>query len=104
MAGLVNSLEKDVEARVCKWARERGWVAWKLWGFSQVGLPDRLFLHQFPVIVFIEFKREGKKARIIQERIGKELARRGFPWYSIDNYATAIQTLQRELDSRGPSA
>jgi hypothetical protein len=96
-------LEKTTEKKVVEWARANGWLAWKLWGFSQVGLPDRIFIYRFPVVVFIEFKREGKKGRILQERIGKELASRGFSWYIIDNHATAISILKREMGSGGPS-
>lgn len=103
MAVLVHSLEKVLEKRVCKWAKEEGWLAWKLWGFNQIGLPDRIFIFRFPVIVFMEFKREGEKLKPLQERIGKELALRGFPWYSVDNYGTAISILQRAMGSPGPS-
>jgi hypothetical protein len=98
---LVSSGESSIEKGVCEWAVKRGWLAWKLWGFNQVGLPDRIFIYKFPTIIFMEFKRPGKKPRRIQERVGKELAIRGFPWYSVDNKDAAILTLQAAMGTTG---
>jgi hypothetical protein len=90
-------LEKKVEKTVVKWANANGWLAWKLWGFNQVGLPDRIFLLRYPTIVFMEFKRPGGKLAPLQERIGKMLAARGFPWYTVEQVENGIHILQRAM-------
>lgn len=93
-------LEKSVEGPVVKWSREHGWLAWKLWGFNQVGLPDRLFIFKFPVLVFMEFKRPGGRMRPLQDRIQKELALRGFSCYTVSKVENAIHILQRAMGSQ----
>jgi hypothetical protein len=103
MAAPVRSVEKVVEKAVVRWARDNGWLVWKIWAFNQVGVPDRIFIHHWPVIVFIEFKREGGRMGPLQERTQKELALRGFPCYTVFQVENGIQLLKDALGSQGLS-
>ena len=96
-------LEKHVEKGVVKWAKENGWLAWKLWGFNQVGLPDRMFIHRWPVLVFMEFKRPGGRMGPLQDRIRIELVARGFLCYTVSTENHGIQHLKSALDTSGVS-
>jgi hypothetical protein len=96
--------EKHVEKGVVTWARDNGWITWKLWGFNQVGIPDRIFLYKAPVIVFMEFKRPGGRYGPLQERWGKLLAGRGFLWYTVEQVENGIHILKRAMDSQGVPA
>jgi hypothetical protein len=96
-------LEKHVEKGVVKWAREHGWLAWKLWTFNQVGLPDRLFIHRWPTVVFMEFKRPGGRMGPLQDRIRIELVARGFLCYTVFTEQNGIHYLKSAVDSSGIS-
>jgi len=49
-------LEKQIEAKVVKWARANGFLALKLNGLGQRSWPDRMFISMSGAVVFIEFK------------------------------------------------
>jgi hypothetical protein len=53
-------------------------MALKLTILGRVGWPDYIFLYPIRRVMFIEFKREGKKPRVIQEFIGNKLRAMGF--------------------------
>ena len=57
-------LEKDIEARVCEYARSKGVLAYKFTSPSRAAVPDRLFIAPDGRVWFCEFKREGQKATI----------------------------------------
>jgi hypothetical protein len=61
-------LEKDIEAAVCKYARERGCLVYKFTSPSQRAVPDRLFVLPYGGMVFLEFKRPGQKPTPLQQR------------------------------------
>ena len=67
-------LEKDIEAKVVKYAKLRGCLVRKMNGFGFAGWPDRLFLLPEGKTFWIEFKSptgvlsEGQKSLIAQMR------------------------------------
>lgn len=61
-------LEKDIEAAVCKYARERGCLVYKFTSPGQRAVPDRLFVLPHGTMVFIEFKRPGQFPTPLQDR------------------------------------
>jgi hypothetical protein len=61
-------LEKDIEDRVCRYARSKGMLAYKFTSPARAAVPDRLLLSPRGVIFFIEFKRTGQKATPAQQR------------------------------------
>jgi hypothetical protein len=70
-------LEKDIERKVCKWAQDRGWLAYKFTSPGRRSVPDRIFARAGR-IVFIEFKRPGGRLTDLQRREIHRLQRAGF--------------------------
>jgi hypothetical protein len=93
--------EASVEARVVKWARERGWITRKLNGLGYRAWPDRLFIRDVFCFAFIEFKRPGNVPTVQQKAFLDHLTSRGFnvAWY--DDADAAIAFLDH-LDSLAP--
>ena len=79
--------ESEVEKKVCAYAKERGWLAWKFVCVSIAGVPDRIFM-QGGHVFFIEFKRPrrkgdsgGKVSRLQEYLIEKIESQGGIPVY-----------------------
>jgi len=70
-------LEKDEEAKFCRWARKEGFLVRKMNGLSERHWPDRMILGQGKVL-FLEFKRQGGKLTPGQEAMIDELREAGF--------------------------
>ena len=49
-------LEKDIEAKVCLYARDKGMLTYKFTSPARAAVPDRMFIYKGRVF-FIEFKR-----------------------------------------------
>lgn len=60
-------LEKDIEKKVCQFARERGCLVYKFTSPSRRSVPDRLFITPRGYFFLIEFKRKGEKPTPSQE-------------------------------------
>lgn len=65
-------LEKDIESRVCRYAKTLGIDHYKFSSPARAAVPDRLFVTPTGVVFFVEFKKTGKKPTPAQER---EIAR-----------------------------
>ena len=61
-------LEKQIEANVCQYARDAGMLVYKFTSPARAAVPDRLLITPKGTAWFIEFKREGAKPTIPQER------------------------------------
>lgn len=61
-------LEKDIESKVCDYARRCGLLAYKFTSPARAAVPDRLFVLPNGRMFFCEFKREGQKPTPAQER------------------------------------
>lgn len=57
----LNPLEKDIERRVCEFARSKGCLAYKFTSPAARHVPDRMILCPNGTVYFIEFKRKGEK-------------------------------------------
>lgn len=68
-------LEKQIEAKVCTYARSLGFLHYKFVSPSQRAVPDRVFISPTGSVVFIEFKQEGKKATPAQEACHEQMRR-----------------------------
>jgi len=62
-----NPLEKDIEGKVVKYAKEQGCLVYKFTSPSRRSVPDRLFITPTGTVFFIEFKRLGEKPTASQE-------------------------------------
>jgi hypothetical protein len=80
-----NPLEKQIEAAVCKYARDKGVLAYKFTSPARAAVPDRLFIAPGGTVFFCEFKREGQKPTPAQAREHDVLRRHGVTVFVIDN-------------------
>lgn len=78
-------LEKEIERRVCAYAKEKGFLVYKFSSPNHVGVPDRMFVTSHQRVFWIEFKREGGKLTPVQERECGKLADCGFEVYAVDS-------------------
>lgn len=62
-------LEKVIENKVTKYAKDNGFFSCKFVSPSFKGVPDRIFINKDGVVVFIEFKSLGKKLTASQQNI-----------------------------------
>ena len=60
-------LESEIESAVVKYAKNSGWRVFKLNLMGNRGWPDRLFIRNGPLFLFIEFKRPGIKPTKLQD-------------------------------------
>ena len=61
-------LEKQIEVKVCDYAKKRGLLVYKFTSPARAAVPDRMFIHPDGAVFFIEFKRTGQKPTPAQER------------------------------------
>ena len=60
-------LEKDIEAKVVKWAKKNGWLSIKYTPMGVRGWPDRIFISPEGRHVWIEFKKPPNKPTELQQ-------------------------------------
>lgn len=85
--------ERDIEAKVVKWAKQHGWLSYKFVSPSQRGVPDRIFIKHGDVI-FIEFKAPGKHATPLQRHTMAKMLDQGCDVRIFDNAEQAIAFLE----------
>lgn len=78
-------LEKDIEKRVCDYAKAKGFLVYKFVSPGHAFVPDRMFIRQDGMVFFIEFKREGMKATSGQEREHERLRTQNVKVYVVDD-------------------
>ena len=78
-------LEKEIEAKVCEYARSKGVLAYKFTSPARAAVPDRLFIAQDGRMWFCEFKAAGKKPTPAQEREHTRLREQKVNVFVIDN-------------------
>ena len=78
-------LEKQIEAKVCEYAKVRGWLTYKFTSPGRASVPDRLFISPMGKCVFIEFKREGQKPTAAQAREHERLREQKVSVFVVDN-------------------
>ena len=78
-------LEKQIEAKVCDYAKARGWLTYKFTSPGRASVPDRLFISPMGKCVFIEFKREGQKPTAAQVREHQRLREQKVSVFVVDN-------------------
>lgn len=78
-------LEKQIEAKVCEYARSKGWLAYKFTSPARAAVPDRLLISPMGKCVFIEFKREGQKPTPAQSREHDRLREQKVSVFVVDN-------------------
>lgn len=90
-------LEKNIEAKVCGYARERGLLAYKFTSPAHSTVPDRLFILPSGKMFFCEFKREKQKPTPAQEREHLRLRQHKVSVYVIDNVDDGLRMIDEML-------
>lgn len=78
-------LEKDIEAKVCEYAKSKNVLAYKFTSPARAAVPDRLFIRQDGLVWFCEFKRQGQKPTEAQKREHLRLQQHKVSVFVIDN-------------------
>ena len=78
-------LEKDVERKVCDYAKVRRMLSYKFSSPARAAVPDRLFVTKQGIMFFIEFKRPGAKATPAQQREHLKLMSQNVRVFVIDD-------------------
>lgn len=90
-----NPLEKDIEAAVCKHARELGMLEYKFTSPARRHVPDRIFLCKPNKVFWIEFKRRGEKATLAQAIEHTKMRELGMAVFVVDNKEDGKQLVER---------
>ncbi len=94
-------LEKDIERKVCEYARASNIEAYKFSSPNRAAVPDRMFITPAGHIWFCEFKRAGQKPTPAQEREHARLRNRGVTVYVVDNVDDGRAMVLAELMRKG---
>ena len=78
-------LEKQIEAKVCDYAKTKNVLVYKFTSPARAAVPDRLFIRADGRMWFCEFKRGGQKPTEAQEREHHRLRQHKVPVFVIDN-------------------
>lgn len=89
-------LEKQIEAKVCDYAKECGVGVYKFTSPARAAVPDRMFIYKGRMF-FIEFKREGQKATPAQEREHNRLRQHQINVFVVDNVEMGKSTINLML-------
>jgi hypothetical protein len=86
---LPDQLESEVEGPAVEYAESRGWFCAKFVSPGLRGVMDRIFIRDGRVL-FVEFKRPGKRPRTQQKKRIAEMIAHGAEVHSIDNLNDAF--------------
>lgn len=78
-------LEKQIEAKVCEYAKTKNVLVYKFTSPARAAVPDRMFIRSDGHIWFVEFKRQGAKPTEAQEREHHRLRQHKVNVFVIDN-------------------
>lgn len=95
-------LEKQIEAKVCDYAKELGLGVYKFTSPARAAVPDRMFIYKGRVF-FIEFKREGQKPTFAQEREHNRMRQHQINVFVVDNVEqgkSTINTMLQMIEAR----
>lgn len=99
-----NPLEKDIERKVCDYAKSLGMLCYKFTSPSRRSVPDRLMVTKYGVVFFMELKRKGQKTTASQQVEIEKLRRQGVDVFVVDNvdegkeYVDAMAKRKADLD------
>lgn len=88
-------LEKEIERKVCDYAKTKGVLAYKFTSPARHAVPDRLFIAPNGVVWFCEFKREGQKPTPAQEREHTRLRQQKVNVFVVDNVTAGIEMIDQ---------
>jgi hypothetical protein len=86
-------LEKQIEAKVCDYAKTQNVLIYKFTSPSRMAVPDRMFVRPDGVIFFIEFKRAGQKPTPAQDREHNRLRGHKVNVFVVDNVENGMMVI-----------
>jgi hypothetical protein len=89
-----NPLEKDIEKRVCDYAKSLKILCYKFTSPSRSHVPDRLFITDMGEVFFVEFKRRGQKPTLAQEVEIAKIRKTGIQVFVIDDVEKGKRVLE----------
>tara|TARA_R110000868_G_scaffold64854_2_gene194607 strand:+ start:1526 stop:1822 length:297 start_codon:yes stop_codon:yes gene_type:complete len=89
-------LEKDIEKKVCDFAKTRGILVYKFTSPARRSVPDRLFILPGGSVFWIEFKRKGKKPSPGQEAEIERMRKQGARVHVSDNVEAGKRIIELE--------
>ena len=92
-------LEKEIERKVCDYAKSKGVLAYKFTSPARHAVPDRLFIAPDGTVWFCEFKREGQKPTVAQEREHQRLRQQKINVFVIDNVLEGMMMVDNYAES-----
>lgn len=93
-------LEKDIEKKVCDYAKSLKMLCYKFTSPSRRSVPDRMFITSSGVVFFMELKRKGQKPTPAQEVEIRKIQATGVKAYVVDNVEDGKKILHW-MDSPG---
>ena len=78
-------LEKQIEKKVCDYAKDNGLLVYKFTSPGRMAVPDRLFVNRYGFMFFIEFKRAAEKPTPAQLREHERLTAYNTEVFVIDD-------------------
>lgn len=84
--------EKTVEYSIVGLAENQGWFCRKIVWPGHKGAPDHVFIKDGRT-VWIEFKKPGGEARVLQKRKHEEMRRAGAEVHVVDTVAAGMRVL-----------
>lgn len=86
-------LEREIESKVCEYAKSKGLLVYKFTSPARSSVPDRLFILPSGKVYFIEFKRTGEVATPQQEREHVRIRGHGVPVFVVDNVSAGYAVI-----------
>lgn len=91
-------LEKDIEKKVCDYAKTKGILPYKFTSPQRRSVPDRMFINPSGHIWFIEFKKEGGRLTEGQKREIKRLTDRNVNVYVVYGVEEGKKLINQVMD------
>ena len=86
-------LEKEIEKKVCDYAKKKGFYVRKFTSPCARAVPDRLFITPMGKVFFIEFKRTGEKPTLHQLREHRMLKEVNALVVVVDNIPRGLEVI-----------
>ncbi|MGV3278744.1 VRR-NUC domain-containing protein [Rickettsiales bacterium LUAb2] len=98
-------LEKQIESKVCEYAKKKGWWVAKFCSPSNRGVPDRILLKNGKVL-FMEFKSSVGKLSPLQQHKINEMCNLGAEVYVVNDieYGKSIINHEQQAENRTSEA
>ena len=87
-------LEKRLEAKIVKKAKELGYLTYKFTSPSNRGVPDRMFINPYGYVFFMEFKSEKGILSSLQKKIKKDIESCGIDVFIVSDIEWGIEILK----------